>query len=209
MIAPNGEVLGNYRKTFLFCTDETWAMEGPGFWAGTLPLPPPLDPVEDEFEVRVAHGICMDINNYQFLGPWEAFEFANHCLRSDAQLIVMCNAWLEPPPAGDTSLPNGENPRGNEPNMQTMVYWADRLLPLVNDDEKRVVVFADRVGVEGTTKYAGTSTVLRVGGGEVKVWDALSRGLPGLLTVNTDEVSSLYFGVWKLSLMVCRSLVGR
>lgn len=28
----------NYRKTFLYYTDETWALEGPdGFYGGTIP----------------------------------------------------------------------------------------------------------------------------------------------------------------------------
>ncbi len=38
MVSPDGGVIANYRKTFLYYTDETWAHEGGGFWAGDVPL---------------------------------------------------------------------------------------------------------------------------------------------------------------------------
>ncbi len=38
LVSPKGEVLVNYRKSFLYYTDETWANEGTeGFFAGDLP----------------------------------------------------------------------------------------------------------------------------------------------------------------------------
>lgn len=49
LAAPNGTVVGNYRKTFRFETDKTWAREGDGF--AFFDLPEPLG--------RVAIGICM------------------------------------------------------------------------------------------------------------------------------------------------------
>lgn len=49
LAAPGGEVVGNYRKTFRFETDKTWAREGDGF--RYFDLPAPLG--------RVAVGICM------------------------------------------------------------------------------------------------------------------------------------------------------
>ncbi len=49
LVSPTGEVLVNYRKSFLYYTDETWAEEGKqGFFAGTLPR-----------LGQVAMGICM------------------------------------------------------------------------------------------------------------------------------------------------------
>lgn len=51
VINPDGETIGNYQKTHLYYTDETWALEGPsGFFAGRLPG-----------LGRTAMGICMDI----------------------------------------------------------------------------------------------------------------------------------------------------
>ena len=35
-VNPDGETLTNYRKSFLYYTDETWALEGPGFFGGKI-----------------------------------------------------------------------------------------------------------------------------------------------------------------------------
>jgi protein N-terminal amidase len=38
LVSPEGDVLANYRKSFLFTTDESWAEEGPsGFFSGEVP----------------------------------------------------------------------------------------------------------------------------------------------------------------------------
>lgn len=47
MVNGDGETLANYRKSFLYYTDATWAQEGKGFFADHL----------DGFG-RVAMGIC-------------------------------------------------------------------------------------------------------------------------------------------------------
>ena len=49
VVAPNGDVVGNYRKTFRFQTDMNWAREGEGF--KYFDLPEPLG--------RTVVGICM------------------------------------------------------------------------------------------------------------------------------------------------------
>lgn len=49
VVGPEGDVVGNYRKTFRFETDKNWAREGDGFTH--FDLPEPLG--------RVAVGICM------------------------------------------------------------------------------------------------------------------------------------------------------
>jgi protein N-terminal amidase len=60
VIDGDGENITNYRKSHLYYTDETWALEGSGFWAGRLPR---LGPA--------ALGICIDLKygdhsfNYQ------------------------------------------------------------------------------------------------------------------------------------------------
>lgn len=52
----NGGVLANYRKHFLYYTDEKWALEGPeGFYAGEIPG-----------IGKVAMGICELQNNILF-----------------------------------------------------------------------------------------------------------------------------------------------
>lgn len=36
-VNPQGDVVATYRKTFLYTTDENWAMEGPGFQSQLIP----------------------------------------------------------------------------------------------------------------------------------------------------------------------------
>jgi protein N-terminal amidase len=36
-VNPEGETVAHYRKTFLYETDERWALEGSGFYSGEIP----------------------------------------------------------------------------------------------------------------------------------------------------------------------------
>lgn len=36
MVNRDGETIANYRKSFLYYTDETWALEGKGFYSGAV-----------------------------------------------------------------------------------------------------------------------------------------------------------------------------
>lgn len=57
LVSPKGNVLVNYRKSFLFNTDETWAEEGrEGFFAGEMP----------DGLGRLAMGICRSPNHHLF-----------------------------------------------------------------------------------------------------------------------------------------------
>ena len=56
LVSPQGNVVTNYRKTFLFTTDETWATEGQGFFAGDVPG-----------IGNMAMGICMFLPNLPIL----------------------------------------------------------------------------------------------------------------------------------------------
>jgi protein N-terminal amidase len=49
-VNADGETVANYRKTFLYTTDETWALEGKGFYSGKI-----------DGLGNVAMGICMDL----------------------------------------------------------------------------------------------------------------------------------------------------
>lgn len=51
MVNGDGDMVGNYRKAFLYYTDETWALEGSdGFFQAQIP---PFG--------NVALGICTDL----------------------------------------------------------------------------------------------------------------------------------------------------
>ncbi|KAM0558581.1 hypothetical protein ACHAPJ_004776 [Fusarium lateritium] len=77
----------------------------------------------------------------------------------------------------------------NEPDMETLTYWVTRLEPLIRQDtrEEIIVVFCNRCGNEDDVLYAGTSAVVGVLDGEVKVYGLLGRGEKELLVVDTNE----------------------
>ncbi|KAK4248924.1 hypothetical protein C7999DRAFT_30614 [Corynascus novoguineensis] len=62
-----GNQLVNYRKSFLYYTDDSWAREGPGFYEGKLGS-----------WKGVAMGIC---GPYNFDAPWDAYKIASHVLK--------------------------------------------------------------------------------------------------------------------------------
>jgi protein N-terminal amidase len=87
-----------------------------------------------------------------------------------------------------------ENPRSysrspKDPDMETLSYWLARIEPLIRaeTDDEIIVVFANRTGIEEEAVYAGTSAVLGIQGGEVKVYGILGRGEKELLVVDTDK----------------------
>ncbi|RYO96064.1 hypothetical protein DL764_007543 [Monosporascus ibericus] len=171
VVNSDGETIANYRKTHLYYTDETWALENPnGFYRGYIPG-----------VGRTAMGICMDLNPYRFEAPWSAFEFAFHVLDIHANVVIMSMAWLTREDAREFSrLPK-------EPDMDTLTYWVRRLEPLIRSesDDEIIVIFANRTGVESDAVYAGTSAVIGIKGGEVSVYGLLGRGEKELLVVDT------------------------
>ncbi|CAG8951966.1 hypothetical protein HYFRA_00000701 [Hymenoscyphus fraxineus] len=171
-VNAEGETVANYRKSFLYYTDETWALEGSGFYSGEI-----------DGLGNVAMGICMDLNPYKFEAPWNAWEFSYHILYKKANLVVMSMAWLTREDITTFSVAQ------NDPDMETLSYWLSRLEPLIRAETvgEIIVVLANRCGNEGEVVYAGTSTVLGIQAGEVKVYGILGRGEKELLVVDTDR----------------------
>jgi len=142
VIDEKGEVIHNYRKSFLYYTDESWASEGDvkrGFSELTFPSlngqgigstmenADASDTTRHAAEKRVAtsFGICMDINPYKFEAPYTAWEFANRVLDSKSQLVVLSMAWL-------TLLSREElEELEGQPEMDTFNYWLQRFWPLI------------------------------------------------------------------------------
>ena len=194
-VSPTGAILANYRKAFLYYTDESWAAKGDtGFFCDSLGS-----------LGKVSLGICMDINPYQFEAPWDKYEFANHALAGGAKLIVMSMAWL-------TSLPKEEMAsEPGQPALETVSYWLQRFSPVMEASltggEDVIVVFSNRVGNEInevrelTTKkgqviplgesvsYAGSSCAVRFSGGKVSILGMMGKGEEGLLVFDTEDVS--------------------
>ncbi len=208
-VSPTGEVLSNYRKSFLYYTDETWATEG---YRGTPGLQSAL---ERPFFVgtwgklgTVGHGICMDINPYRFITPFDACEFANTMLKNGVRLVVLSMAWL----THRTPKEIAQTPEA--PDMETVAYWRERFLPFIEASmqtgEEILVVFANRCGTEGNRTgsvevengieveegdrvcYAGSSCVMRFGNGGVRMYERgegvgiLGKAEEGCLVVDTS-----------------------
>ncbi|KAK3637131.1 hypothetical protein LTR56_013863 [Elasticomyces elasticus] len=209
-VAPSGEILANYRKSFLYYTDEAWASEGHSSVSQQQPFfcSPSLGQLGS-----IGHGICMDINPYKFTAPWTAYEFANTMLKADVKLIVLSMAWLTRLNEQDLVL------EPERPDMETVAYWLERFQPLLrsNADEEVVVVFANRCGTEGNrislgtgnvqvengqveveegdrVCYAGSTCVMRFQGGQVRMFEKpghevaiLGKGEEGVLVVDTEQ----------------------
>lgn len=101
LTAPNGNVLYNYRKTFLYDTDVSFGcLENPDKEFSPLHLV--LDkeyylnkqPNAEYPTVATNIGICMDINPYQFTAPFNKFEMSLACFANRAKLVLCPMAWL-------------------------------------------------------------------------------------------------------------------
>jgi len=120
---------------------------------------------------------------YKFEAPWIAWEFAHHILRVQANLVIISMAWLTREDAKTYSQ------RPDEPDMDTLSYWLSRLEPVIRAEAQGeiIIVLANRCGVEDEAVYAGTSAVLGLNAGEVKVYGILGRGEKDLLVVDTSK----------------------
>ncbi|KAF2005477.1 carbon-nitrogen hydrolase [Amniculicola lignicola CBS 123094] len=173
-VSPTGAILANYRKTFLYYTDETWSSEGDArnFFSGELGT-----------LGKVTLGICMDINPYKFIAPWTDYEFANTAINEDSQMVCVSMAWL-------TLLTPAEllqDPA--KADFATIAYWVERFQPLVEKarDTPVYVILANRCGTEKTVCYAGSSTILKVEKGGVSLYETLGKNEEKCLVVDLNE----------------------
>lgn len=120
---------------------------------------------------------------YKFEAPWHAFEFAYHILNSYSNLVILTMAWM----TREDGRAYSRTP--HEPDLETLTYWITRLEPLIRSDneDEIIIVFCNRTGTEGDATYAGTSAVLGIKDGEVRVYGMLGRGEKSLLIVDTNN----------------------
>lgn len=132
----------------------------------------------------------MDLNPKQFKASWQAYEFSSHALVSGSEMLVLSMAWL-------TRLESSElGAQADQPDLDTLSYWIERLTPVVEGQKEVVVVCANRCGEEGGknplgeeegVRYAGTSWVGLVGNGLVRIWGIMGRAAEGVLVVDTAQ----------------------
>ncbi|KAF1971720.1 carbon-nitrogen hydrolase [Bimuria novae-zelandiae CBS 107.79] len=175
-VSPTGTILANYRKSFLYYTDETWATEPAArFSIAHLGA---LGPV--------VQGICMDINPHRFLAPWSDYEFATAALQPKNPLIVVSMAWLSHLSAAEiASTPSS-------PDVATVAYWVERFQPIIERSKEDpgkpwYVVLANRCGVEKSVCYAGSSTVVKIEGGDVSLFETCGRGEERVCVVDLES----------------------
>lgn len=120
---------------------------------------------------------------YKFEAPWDDFEFGWHVVDAASNVVILTMAWHT---HHDTSL---FSRRPQEPDLETLVYWVQRLEPLLSakQEDEVIVIFCNRTGSEGDLMYAGTSAVLGIKRGEVFVYGLLGRGVKELLVVDTSR----------------------
>ncbi|KAK9450697.1 carbon-nitrogen hydrolase [Limtongia smithiae] len=202
VVSPSGEVLCNYRKHFLYEADERWGAS-PGrdgfacldleFSQKTPDKQPESGLADRHTSLKVALGICMDLNPKGFVAPFEKFEFGNFAVAHNADMIVMPMAWL----SAEKQDAHDEH-REDVPEYRTISYWARRLTPIVRqylhaDLSRRkrtptIFIAANRCGVEdGDTAYAGsTSAVSFAVDGSAQLVASLNAREEGLLSTTVD-----------------------
>ncbi|KAL3232114.1 Protein N-terminal amidase [Nakaseomyces bracarensis] len=98
--SPNGSVHFNYRKAFLYETDEQWGCEEnpKGFEQFTLDFRGRGHTSENneliDVSLRTSIGICMDLSPYKFEAPFQEMEFATYNLEKATELMICPMAWL-------------------------------------------------------------------------------------------------------------------
>ncbi|SCV00158.1 LAMI_0G03246g1_1 [Lachancea mirantina] len=100
VVDSSGEIAFNYRKSFLYHTDENWqCLENPaGFQTFELPFKKKGRDLQTgemhDVKLKTSIGICMDLSPYKFEAPFHDMEFSSFQVENDSELIVCPMAWL-------------------------------------------------------------------------------------------------------------------
>jgi protein N-terminal amidase len=129
----------------------------------------------------------MDLNPKNFTEPWDKYEFANHVLNNQSDLVLMPMAWLTMQP------PSSIIDQAQVPDADTLAYWIQRLQPIIDQggtgsSQETIFVACNRTGIEGTATYAGTSVVIGITRGNVRVYGCLGRGTEDLLVCDVPTL---------------------
>ncbi|KAG0659335.1 Carbon-nitrogen hydrolase [Maudiozyma exigua] len=102
VVSPKGDLVFNYRKSFLYYTEEDWnCSENPKqFQNFPLSFPgrgkninnPNSEPIDITLNTSI--GICMDLSPYKFEAPFNDCEFASFNIDKKVELIICPMAWL-------------------------------------------------------------------------------------------------------------------
>lgn len=180
-----GEVVYNYRKTHLYETDEAWGCsENPSNTFSPVKLMLGKGSQRRQFITNI--GICMDLNPYKFVAPFNEFEFSLLCWKNMSRLIIVPTAWLatdspsikedwtkEQKEAAASKwrkeFENNAVADAKVPNMDLINYWILRFFPFLSHPmnemprlkTKTHVILCNRTGIEDDVLYGGSSSILR------------------------------------------------
>ncbi|RLN63623.1 hypothetical protein BBJ29_002877 [Phytophthora kernoviae] len=170
---PEGELVCNPRKTFLYETDKPWATAGDCFCTWHCPW----------LDKTISFGICMDINPDDFQAPFSAYEFGSHVLEHKSDLVLFACAW------------NDFEPH-DVPPYKTLSYWAQRLSPVIDALSSGAYpkanchfLCSNRIGSENGTFFVGASCALSLK--EPAVVAHAGRRTEELLPVHAKIVGTL------------------
>ncbi|EMG51016.1 NTA1 Protein N-terminal amidase [Candida maltosa Xu316] len=178
-----GDLIYNYRKTFLYETDEKWgSSENPvkNFPSFEIPF---VDKQNGTSKSIISNiGICMDLNPYKFEAPFNKFEYSLSSYAQRVKLLICPMAWLHPDSPSlksELSLTKrvelADNLKLNEKesSQSTVDYWILRMFPYLNhthsfipkwfngQDDKVTAICCNRVGTEDDVVYAGSSSIFQ------------------------------------------------
>lgn len=144
LINREGKIESIIRKTFLYETDYKWASEGDSF--KTIEL---ISRKGDK--IKVALGICMDINPYDFKSDFNEYEFGNFCLKQNVDMVILVANWLL----------NSSN-KDKEIVIEAINYWLYRLYPILYNENIYFCV-SNRIGEEVGVRFTGCSCIVKLG----------------------------------------------
>lgn len=170
MLVNAAGLLYSYRKKHLFTTDETWAEEGTGFGHFETTRLSKTNQL-----IRIALGICMDLNPYQFTAPFGDYEFGHFCAAHEADIIVVPMAWLK----AEASTTNDVD------ELHTIKYWLTRLSPILDSARRTLFLACNRTGSEDDTVYQGNSCAVLIDHGQLTLLGNLGPE-EGVLTIDVN-----------------------
>lgn len=84
------DIIKIHRKKHLYYTDEKWTTETTQDFS-TFKMDLTND--KEVKQINCSMGICMDVNPYKFIAPFDKYEFSSFCAKEDVDLVVCPTAW--------------------------------------------------------------------------------------------------------------------
>lgn len=191
LISKDGLLLHLYDKKHLYYTDETWATEGSNWSLYNL-----------NTNCKLGFAICMDLNPYQFKSDYNAFECTSFMADNNINYLSCSMAWLASSVEDDEDLKkenlndyllsnNTPTKFDISPNNETLLYWLNRSIPLINLSIKNkdipiYISICNRIGKEKGNTFCGTSSFFKLLNGKPYLLDVTGQNIQDILIVDLN-----------------------